>query len=469
MTKQKRNIHNQFDFLPHPIFIVTTIKAKKIFYKCFRCLNLFPIKYRLSRHFIYSKCIKRNNRYNNRQIYNKYLSKNTKKNFIITDSILSQLDKKFIKQKRIISIYPNSAGQEYFAKSLNIKYDNKITFSFINDILKNDIIFDKKNLLGEGHFGEVYSLLIKDNNSFLALKTEKNAQKSIFNEASILRQLKGIEGVPKIFGFINNSNNNIIFENLFGPSLDKLHFFCNNKFTEKTILNIGIQIIKILRDLHCAGFIHRDIKPQNICYGKFNKNYHKFLKTLNIIDFGLSIKYNNYSFRNNMANKTSHFVGSLFFASTSALSGFEQKPKDDLESLFYVLIYLKKGDLPWINCKTKDLKQFCQDILKIHESMPIEELLHGFCNEFKFVFKSIKNLTPLERPDYEAYINNLELGKHFKTTCENISESKMDWEIKLEQLNKSYKKLNLKKRRFIKNWLFNKRVSNIYRRFFKNF
>lgn len=43
------------------------------------------------------------------------------------------------------------------------------------------------------------------------------------------------------------------------------------------------------------------------------------------------------------------FIGTTRYASIAAHKGFELGRKDDLESLFYVLIYLIKAKLPWQN------------------------------------------------------------------------------------------------------------------------
>jgi hypothetical protein len=37
--------------------------------------------------------------------------------------------------------------------------------------------------------------------------------------------------------------------------------------------------------------------------------------------------------------------------------GYEQSRRDDLESLIYILVYLSKGELPWMGIKANDKRK----------------------------------------------------------------------------------------------------------------
>ena len=62
-----------------------------------------------------------------------------------------------------------------------------------------------------------------------------------------------------------------------------------NKFSYKTVNQLGIQIIKLLENIHSSGYVYNDLKPDNICIGNYmDKNS---LHSIKLIDFGLATPY----------------------------------------------------------------------------------------------------------------------------------------------------------------------------------
>jgi len=89
-----------------------------------------------------------------------------------------------------------------------------------------------------------------------------------------------------------------------GDSLRKAHDKQKGKFSFKTTVKVGIQLISVLEELHQLGYIYNDLKPDNILIGKqplralrkctkvdkFNELRHEF-SSIKLVDFGLITPY----------------------------------------------------------------------------------------------------------------------------------------------------------------------------------
>ena len=125
-------------------------------------------------------------------------------------------------------------------------------------------------LIEEGGNMKVFYGKINNTNEDIAVKIDlKDKKKSdIITEIEMLTRLKGIQ-IPLFYFFEFYKGKNIITESLFGPSLRRFYKY-NKKLFEPILLTIiGIQIMEILCNIHKRGIIHNDLKPHNICWGKF--------------------------------------------------------------------------------------------------------------------------------------------------------------------------------------------------------
>ena len=221
--------------------------------------------------------------------------------------------------------------------------------------------------------------------------------------------MKNCTGFPTCYDFILTDQDKILIMDYLGPNLDtimnKLPSDNNiKKFTTKTSLMIMIQAIERLKCLHEKGIIHRDIKPENFVIGPKNKE-----RIIYLIDFGLSKKISNDKILPTI-KADRNIIGTMRYISMNTHQGYEQGRRDDLESLFYIIIYFIKGELPWQNIKCKTRQEKYNKIFEIKKKVTEDgELVEDLPLEMKKILEYILGLNFAERPNYLMMKNAIEL------------------------------------------------------------
>ena len=105
---------------------------------------------------------------------------------------------------------------------------------------------------------------------------------------------------------------------------------------EKRVQTIGKQLLDIFEYIHSHGYVHADIKAENIL---MNDSVHIYL-----VDYGLSRKI---SLQYEEKTQRKH-EGTLEFTSLDVHRGAVPSFRGDLEILFYNMLHWLGGRLPWL-------------------------------------------------------------------------------------------------------------------------
>ncbi|XP_020812270.1 casein kinase I [Drosophila serrata] len=273
--------------------------------------------------------------------------------------------------------------------------------------LENQLVGGKYRVIkpiGSGSFGDIYlGLSIKDGVE-VAIKVEATDAQypQLIYEAKLYKHLRQRPGFPKLLHFGSEKRYNAMVMELLGPSLEELFNLCKRRFSMKTVMMLIDQLLVRLEDVHEAGFIHRDVKPDNFLMGLGENSTQLYL-----IDFGLSKRYKDSETHLHIPyRKDRNLTGTVRYASMNAQMGVEQSRRDDMESLGYCIMYFNLGKLPWQGITAANKKQKYEKILEKKHSISIETLCRGLPTEFALYMKYVRNLRFKEPPDHK-YLRQL--------------------------------------------------------------
>ena len=309
-------------------------------------------------------------------------------------------------------------------QNIDIEIDNDDNFQLNENY---SILLNKK--IGSGSFGQIYQCLNKKTNEMLACKIESinELKPQLYHESKIMQLMKNCTGFPTCYDFILTEQDKILIMDLLGPNLDTIMNKLPSKnslkrFSFKSSLMIMIQCLERLKSLHEKGIIHRDIKPENFVIGPKNKE-----RIIYLIDFGLSKKISKDKIIPTV-KADRNIIGTMRYISMNTHQGYEQGKRDDLESLFYIIIYFIKGELPWQNIKTKSKAEKYSKIFEIKKKVTENgDLVEGLPLEMAKILEYILGLNFFEKPNYlliknavEIMLNNFNLSNDLQFDWYNL-------------------------------------------------
>ena len=264
--------------------------------------------------------------------------------------------------------------------------------------------------ISEGSFGTVFKAENNRTKEFVAIKFEKKSEniKSLKNEAKIYQYLGRLDGFPELKIFGTTDKFNYLVMDLLGNSLINVitHY---KKLSLKTVLVLGIQIIKRIKTLHEKYLLHRDIKPSNFIFGNGDETNKLFL-----VDFGFSKRYD-YNGKHIEEKNIKNIIGSPNFVSLNIHYNVEPSRRDDIESCIYIILTMLFGRLEWFNkTNMNEIIQLKTQILCIKEVPSFIKIMLYYARSMKFD----------EKPNYDYLINLMiqELNNN-----ELTNDDKFEW------------------------------------------
>ncbi|XP_060867600.1 nucleosomal histone kinase 1-like isoform X2 [Metopolophium dirhodum] len=225
----------------------------------------------------------------------------------------------------------------------------------------------------------------------------KNVKEEDVKKWVTIKKLKELP-LPRFHGFgstIHNGNKyRFIVIEKFDKDLEAFLQTVSDSLLLGAVINIVRQIIDALEFIHECGYVHWDIKCQNIFIGKKPKNNHVYLG-----DFGMVTKYKTEDVK---PDKKCANNGTLNYIAIDGHLGMHTR-RGDLESLMYNGLEWLKLKLPWKNltlAKTIKSKNEMKDAILTAEP---NKKIYDFNNVPNCYFEAMRliyNLEPAEKPDY---------------------------------------------------------------------
>ncbi|KAK2943071.1 putative Casein kinase I [Blattamonas nauphoetae] len=246
---------------------------------------------------------------------------------------------------------------------------SRIEFYNLPSVLHKRFRIHRSKQIGEGSFGSILSCTDIHTGEDLAVKVEENSKDSHLRyEHHILKRLRLFPGFPSVYCHTQSDTHSFVVMTRLGSNLEEIWKENGGAFSLATLAHVGIQAVTLLERLHTVGYLHRDIKPENFMFGKGDSRQELFL-----IDFGLSKRFQREQDGEHIGFRTGKMMtGTPRYASVSAHLGMEQGRKDDLVSLFNVLVFLLEGRLPWMGIAGSTESEKCAMIQKVKMQTCVE-------------------------------------------------------------------------------------------------
>eukprot|EP01062_Namystynia_karyoxenos_P038132 TRINITY_DN276_c1_g1_i1.p1 TRINITY_DN276_c1_g1~~TRINITY_DN276_c1_g1_i1.p1 ORF type:complete len:383 (+),score=106.90 TRINITY_DN276_c1_g1_i1:101-1150(+) len=264
--------------------------------------------------------------------------------------------------------------------------------------------FRVEGVIGKGSFAEVRRGVCCRTGNPVAIKLGTCADEvAMRREQAVYRTIGGQPGFPRLHwaGMLpgHKAARTVLVVDLLSESLGHVAKRVGGKLRLGSVLHLGRKMLGLVRQLHQSNYVHRDIKPDNFLLGPDGKQ-------LYLIDFGLAAKWRDNDGLHRAYCEGGGFSGTPNFASVHAHHGVAPSRRDDLESLFYTLVWLVRGALPWEGLGGRSWQERARRVALRKCCTTTGRLSEGLPEEFQAFAKYVRELPYSGEPDY-GYLEGL--------------------------------------------------------------
>ncbi len=254
------------------------------------------------------------------------------------------------------------------------------------------------SVLGEGAAGIVFAGRL-DGRLDVAFKIEKPpppgdpGDGQIQNEYRMgMRMSKKSNTFPKLFAASFGGRFKYLVMERLGSSLSAWKKERGGRFSLPLAVDVGVQILGIVRTLHREGVIGYDFHLGNFLRGRGKKSNRIYL-----IDLGLAYPYRLPDGGHIAYEKDGKTLKdkNKYYATAHDMAGYRCSRRDELERVMYILIDLVIGKLPWAG-KTGD------ETLRMKTKKNMSrDICQGEASGFYEALHYARSLGFQEAPDYD--------------------------------------------------------------------